>query len=58
MCKYSHQHLEIIDADAKHCATYAFGETCGHSHVGEWECYTIRQPYSIFPLHIFSMMLF
>ena len=40
MCKYSHQHINISDADALNCAMYGLGETCNNEHVGLCECCT------------------
>ena len=37
MWSYSSQHMNIRDADAAHCATYALGWNCGHGLVGAYE---------------------
>ena len=45
--KYSHQHMNISDADSVHCSTYGLGGTCDHEHVGACEHFT-RFPYFLY----------
>ena len=37
--------MDISDADAAYCETYAIGGTCGHEHVEACECCTILATY-------------